>query len=136
MKDALFNYLSQNVHKNRKWMTHLLEVKAKTTDFLFIQEPPHSFIKFIPSGLKPLGTPLHDTVHHPAWKTAHKGGNALICVNKQVLDAYAVFERETLDKNLIALAFEPLKGGRTIEVINVYNNPELDTLMRLLDHLE
>src|SRR6266568_4392234 len=116
MNDNLFNYLSQNVHKNRKWMTHLLEVKAKTTDFLFIQEPPHSFIKFIPSALKPLGTPLHDTVHHPVWKVAHKGGNTLICVNKQVLDAYAVFECETLDKNMIALAFEPLKGEEQLKL--------------------
>jgi len=58
--------LLQNVHKNSLIVNTLLEIQNQF-DIIFIQEPPWSEIRQIPSSSSRNGELLMRTNHHPNW---------------------------------------------------------------------
>jgi len=58
---------SQNIRKNKTLTDIILENNKKTTDIIFIQEPPRYLIQHIPSYTNPLGDPLYSSPNHPDW---------------------------------------------------------------------
>ena len=66
IKETLKIFL-QNVRKNKTLTDIILENNKKTTDIIFIQEPPRYLIQCIPSHSDPLGDPLYSSPNHPDW---------------------------------------------------------------------
>ena len=58
---------SQNVRKNKTLMDIILENNKKTTNIIFIQEPPRYLIWHILSHTNPLGDLLYGSPNHPDW---------------------------------------------------------------------
>jgi len=58
---------SQNIRKNKVLTDIILETQKNSADVIFIQEPPRSLIRRIPSHSNPMGDPLYGTPNHPEW---------------------------------------------------------------------
>jgi hypothetical protein len=127
---------SQNVHKNKAWTLHLLETLKTDTDIIMIQEPPRYQVKRIPSGTGPLGTIEYDTAHHPSWSKIFFHTNVSVYVNINVLKTHNFFLFPTFNNNIIAFTLQLETSGQSHHFVNVYNDPNQQTLKRLLTFLE
>jgi len=58
---------SQNVRKNKVLTNIILENNKNSTDIVFIQEPPRSLIRRVPSHTNPAGDPTFGTPNYPEW---------------------------------------------------------------------
>jgi len=58
---------SQNIRKNKTLMDIILENNKKTTNIIFIQEPPRYLIRCNPSNTNPLGDLLYGSPNHSDW---------------------------------------------------------------------
>ena len=126
----------QNVHKNRQWTQQLLETLVDTTDLILLQEPPRYFVKQIPSGTDPLGTPEHDTCHHAKWSKIFFHSNVSVYVNERVLATHNLFLHPTIDENIIAFSLEEQASSRCLHFVNCYNDLAKPTFERLITFLD
>jgi len=58
---------SQNIRKNKTLTDIILENNKNSTDIVFIQEPPRSLIRRVPSHTNPKGNPTFGMPNHPEW---------------------------------------------------------------------
>jgi len=56
---------SQNVRKNKTLTDIILETQKNVSNIIFIQEPPRSLLRQIPSYTNPEGNPYYGTPNHP-----------------------------------------------------------------------
>ena len=66
IKDNL-KIFSQNIRKNKVLTNIILETQKNSADVIFIQEPPRSLIRRIPSHSNPMRDLLYGTPIHPDW---------------------------------------------------------------------
>jgi len=136
IKDNL-KIFSQNVRKNKVLTNIILETQKNSADVIFIQKPPRSLIRYIPSHSNPMGDPLYGTSNHPEWTlfihqdtTQENYARVATYVNKHLARMRFALRLDIINhQDINILAFH--NNRDTNYIINIYSDSNQTTLQAL-----
>ena len=131
---------SQNVWKNKNLTEVILETEKKTSNVIFIQEPPRYLTKHIPSPHNCEGEPIYGHPSHPEWSILARPANdqsgiprAITYINKRLNSLQPMLRRDVVDHRDINATSLTINNSPSL-LLNVYSDESQSAITHLIDH--
>jgi len=116
---------SQNIRKNKTLTDIILETQKNVSNIIFIQEPPQSLLRQIPSHTNPEGDPYYSTPNHLDW-------SLFIQTNGSIRNypRVAIYINKRLSRMRFSLR-KDLVNHRDINVIDFHNGQDVNFIINV-----